>query len=294
MKLRWLPYEEKNAAWNMAVDEAILEAHLQGLVPPTLRFYGWAPPAVSLGYAQKLGKEVIDQIRANGFEVVRRPTGGRAVLHEGDLTYSFIGSSIGSATNRPDSDQDAHEAYQPESQSLQVSSGSKATLLAKSVSASYLEICNGLLAGLDILGVHAEIGRSRNPYARYEDCFQTTTNADLQVDGLKVVGSAQLRRKHAVLQHGSILLHQEQALLPDLLALRDEPGIIGSDTASGDKENLSRHRNLFDLIGERSISEIEAAFLKGFSTTMGATFERGRLTAFEQELSIKLTTKYRC
>ncbi|MFX4639419.1 hypothetical protein ABTA98_19580, partial [Acinetobacter baumannii] len=76
--------------------------------------------------------------------------------------------------------------------------------LGSSVLDSYLAICAGLLEGLKLLGVDAEIGKGRRPYNRFQDCFQTTTTADLQVDGLKIVGSAQLRRKHAVLQHGSI------------------------------------------------------------------------------------------
>jgi len=76
---------------NMAIDEAIMIAHRKGLVPPTIRFYQWSPPTVSLGYFQDLKKEVdIDICRKSGINIVRRPTGGKAVLHDQELTYSFI------------------------------------------------------------------------------------------------------------------------------------------------------------------------------------------------------------
>jgi len=84
-----------DAATNMAIDEAILEAHLAGQVPPTLRIYQFSPPAVSFGYAQKIDNGLMTRIKKQNFAVVRRPTGGRAVLHMGDLTYAFICSSKG-------------------------------------------------------------------------------------------------------------------------------------------------------------------------------------------------------
>src|SRR5687768_17097271 len=90
---RFIPYAVHDAADNMAIDEAILDAHLEGLVSPTLRIYGWEPRAVSIGYGQKLSYTVESRIRSRGYDVVRRPTGGRAVLHEYELTYSFVGSA---------------------------------------------------------------------------------------------------------------------------------------------------------------------------------------------------------
>ena len=88
-----MPYGVYDAVTNMAVDEALLDLHIQGKTPPTLRFYGWAPPAVSFGYAQKVSDSTIERIKKAGYDVVRRPTGGRAVLHEGELTYCFIAAS---------------------------------------------------------------------------------------------------------------------------------------------------------------------------------------------------------
>jgi lipoate-protein ligase A len=280
VNLRWLPYAEGEAAWNMAVDEAILESHRQGHSPTTLRFYGWAPPAVSIGYAQRIDALVVDDIIARGFSVVRRPTGGRAVLHQGDLTYSYVGSSGVNSSSEHSSSRHAGCS----SLSNSPSDGNLA-LLPPSVSKSYLQICEGLIEGLKRLGIEAEIGRGKGGYNRFQDCFQTTTSADLQVNGLKVVGSAQLRRKHAVLQHGSILLNQDQLLMPQLLS--------GSTSAqlSSDQAN-PRHCNVFDLIEVLPIKQIEQAFLEGFCQTSGQRFEQGRLTDLEIELARTLLPKY--
>ncbi len=292
MKLRWLPYVEGEAAWNMAVDEAILEAHLQGLSPTTLRFYGWVPPAVSLGYAQRIDSEVVSDIISRGFSVVRRPTGGRAVLHQGDLTYSYVGSSGEPGENQPlDPAASVASSGHSSTGSSAADSGSKSSdttlgttvaLLPPSVSKSYLKICAGLIEGLKRLGIDAEIGRGKGGYNRYQDCFQSTTSADLQVNGLKVVGSAQLRRKHAVLQHGSILLNQDQLSMPQLLSV----------PASAESNSNPRHCNVFDLIDTLPLNKIEQAFLDGFSQTNAQRFEKGTLTDFEIELANKLLPKY--
>lgn len=276
MKFRWLPYREGNAAWNMAVDEAILEAHLQGLVPTTLRFYGWSPPAVSLGYAQRIDEKVVKAIVARGLNVVRRPTGGRAVLHQGDLTYSFVGSSSDSSERSsidPSSDSTSNSKITSEA------SRTRFATLPSGVADSYLQICHGLINGLTNLGLQAEIGRGKGGYNRFQDCFQSTTSADLQVNGLKIVGSAQLRRKHAVLQHGSILLNQDQQLMSQLLEI---PVVSAS----------ARHCNVFDLIDEVPIEQIERAFLEGFCDSNGQRFEGGKLTDFELSLADSLLKKY--
>ena len=93
MPWRLLTYEEFDAATNMAIDEAILEAHLAGEAPTTLRFYGWTPSTISIGYSQTISQTDLDSIRKACLGVFRSPSGGRAVLHMDDLTYSFIGTS---------------------------------------------------------------------------------------------------------------------------------------------------------------------------------------------------------
>jgi lipoate-protein ligase A len=320
VNLRWLPFAEGEAAWNMAVDEAILESHLQGRSPTTLRFYGWAPPAVSIGYAQRIDPQVVSDITSRGFSVVRRPTGGRAVLHQGDLTYSYVGSSSAhtagqtepidrptgnSSSDTSSSDTSLPDNSLPDTLFPNTNFGTTVALLPPSVSKSYLQICEGLIEGLKRLGIEAEIGRGKGGYNRFQDCFQSTTSADLQVDGLKVVGSAQLRRKHAVLQHGSILLNQDQLLMPQLLSgstkAQSSSSLSSSIQSNAQQPDPTRanptrpdprHCNVFDLIGVLPIQEIEQAFLEGFCHTNGQRFERGTLTDFEIELAKTLLPKY--
>jgi lipoate-protein ligase A len=257
---RLIRYDNFDGATNMAIDEAILESHIKGDTPPTLRFYGFKPEAISLGYAQKLDDALLQRLSQSKYSMVRRPTGGRAVLHAGDLTYSFVGSSANADT--------AGSA-----------SNESAGFLDRSVSKAYKQICAGLIEGLQILGLKSGLGASHVNYRDVHDCFLAATGADLQVDGLKLVGSAQLRRHHGVLQHGSILLNQEQEIMANLCS---PEAVLVAASAQKDLK-LSHHANLFDLIGTRSISEIEEALIAGFSKAFGTTFETTSLTPAEKD-----------
>jgi lipoate-protein ligase A len=181
---RWriLDTEEAAGEWNMACDEAILEAHRRGLVPPTLRFYRWSRPTLSLGYAQKLEGIDLEACRAAGVDVVRRPTGGRAVLHAGDLTYSIVAGGL------PDG-----------------------------VSASYRYLAAAIARGLAELGLEGQLVAGSAAPGRSADCFAVATQADLCVTGRKLMGSAQVRRAGVVLQHGSLYLRYPRALAAQVL-----------------------------------------------------------------------------
>lgn len=166
----------------MAIDEAIMEACARGEVPPTLRFYGWKPHAVSLGYFQHGDKSVdFAACSRRGIDVVRRLTGGRAVLHAEELTYSII----------------LKEDY-PE--------------LPLTITASYRYLSRGLLLGLAHLGAEAAMTKPAAAYGHRKSveqspaCFDAPVNYELTVDSKKLIGSAQVRRQGVVLQHGSILL----------------------------------------------------------------------------------------
>lgn len=160
----------------MAVDDAILEAVRLGASPPTLRLYTWDRPTISLGRTQRLWPAPggFEPAGAPGYALVRRPTGGRAVLHGHDVTYAVA-----------------------------------LTGLPASVSASYAILAEGLRQALALLGLPgATLGQERaaGPLVagRGPACFAAATAADLCVDGLKVLGSAQVRRAGALLQHGSL------------------------------------------------------------------------------------------
>lgn len=237
---RLLSYAEFDGATNMAIDEAILDSHIRGLVPPTLRLYGFCPPCVTIGLSQKMDQELIEEIQGKGIQVVRRPTGGRAVLHLEDLTYSFVGSD-----------------------------STRSGFLSTSVTESYRQICQGLMAAFEELGVATELGASGVAYRHLQDCFMATTGSDLQYSGTKLIGSAQMRRRGAILQHGSVPLNQDPGLMPSLLR---EP------TAEA-----KRHLNLFDLTnGPLTFAELEQSFKVGFERAFGIQLHQASLTEEEQ------------
>ncbi len=173
------------AAENMARDEAIMLEHSRAAVPPTVRFYGWSPPGLSIGYFQRLQSQVdLDACARLGVDVVRRPTGGRAVLHHREVTYSVIVA---------------------------------ATLLPGSVEDTYLSISTGLLAGLRQLGIEAVMVPPGRAAASSAACFDAPSSYEIALDGRKLVGSAQVRSGGVILQHGSVLLEFDAAMVASLL-----------------------------------------------------------------------------
>ncbi|HEX8234956.1 MAG TPA: biotin/lipoate A/B protein ligase family protein [Abditibacteriaceae bacterium] len=165
-------------AWNMAVDEAMLLGQLQASTRGgTLRFYGWSPPCLSLGRFQRWD-EVLDD--APTFDVVRRPTGGRAVWHHHEITYCAV----------------LREEMLPRG--------------STSVAGAYAWLSRGFIAGLQTLGVQATLAPAGNDRVQTPDCFASATRADFVVDGRKLLGAAQCRHNGVVLQHGSLLLSVDQ------------------------------------------------------------------------------------
>ncbi len=180
-------------AENMARDTAMAWAVGEGLVPPTLRLYRWDPPAVSLGYAQRRDLPLdLAACARTGLAVVRRPTGGRAVLHVGDLTYAVAVPRRG----------------------IWADAG---------VAACCRRIHEAVAAGLSRLGVPAEVAGPRPPLGRTDAesgalCFAAVSSHEITVGGRKLVGSAQRRFERAILQHGSIPIVAERGRLAALVA----------------------------------------------------------------------------
>ena len=166
-------------AWNMAVDAALMEA-VRGGAPPVLRFYRWDPPCLSLGRNQPAaGRYDLDALTAAGVEVVRRPTGGRAVLHDRELTYSVVAGDGALGGPR----------------------------------AAYAAVNRALVAGLRRLGVEAALQPrtgARAPVPSLAPCFKEPAEGEVVVGGRKLVGSAQFREGGVLLQHGSLLLEGDQ------------------------------------------------------------------------------------
>jgi lipoyl(octanoyl) transferase len=176
--------------FNMALDEALLDWHSKGSIPPVLRFYEWNPATLSIGYFQQVERDVnMQAVKAQNLGFVRRPTGGRAVLHDQELTYSVIVS----------------ESY-PQ--------------MPVSVTEAYRVISEGILLGFQNLGLHAyfsvpetqeQLDDLKKPKSAV--CFDAPSWYELVVEGKKVAGSAQTRQKGVILQHGAILLDLDEELL---------------------------------------------------------------------------------
>lgn len=248
-------------SYNMALDEALLDWHSIGKIPPVIRFYGWNPPTLSIGYFQKVEKEInLEAVKAHGLGFVRRPTGGRGVLHEHELTYSVIVSE-----EHPD--------------------------MPKSVTEAYRVISEGLLKGFHHLGLEAyfavpktaaERDALKNP--RSAVCFDAPSWYELVVEGRKVAGSAQTRQKGVILQHGSILLDLEEDKLFSLFNYPNERVKERMKNAFKDKAVA------INAISPRRITleEAKKAFYKGFAEGLNVELEPYELTSEEHAYVEKL------
>lgn len=245
---------------NMAVDEAILEAHIAGEAPATVRFYRWRPACLSIGYFQRAGKEVDEEgCRRLGVDWVRRPTGGRAILHDVELTYSVVAREAGSA----------------------VEGG---------VLQSYRKISAALVVGLHRLGAAAEMApeKMRGPSLGSAACFDAPSAYEVTIGGRKVVGSAQVRRGGALLQHGAVLLEVDVAR--QVGVLQPPPGMTPVQLG----ELLApRLVSLSEALGRPvGPEELALALRAGFEETWGVRLEEGTLTPREQERAGILREKY--
>ncbi len=239
---RLLVTEPTDGATNMAVDEALWRARLAGSSPPTLRLFAWDPPTVSLGYGQPLDGSVdVAACRALGVGLVRRPTGGSAIYHDGperELTYSVVatGEDLGGLDD----------------------------LLA-----TYRWVALALLRGLRALGAPAEmvaVPDTGGPAPAF--CFARTGRYEIEVGGRKLVGSAQRRQGSCFLQHGAVLLGVDGARLRALFPATRDPlaAMTTLEAALG-------HRPKFE--------EVAAALARGFEEEHGLALQPGGLTAEE-------------
>lgn len=251
-------------AENMAIDEAILIGVGGGHSPPTLRFYGWKPAALSIGYFQKAEDEVdLHELRRRGLGFVRRPTGGRAVLHDNELTYSVI---------------------LPESHpGMPASVGDACRLLNR-----------GLACGLRRLGIDArpaglpDGGKRPVSPAASAACFDSPSSYELVAGGRKIAGSAQMRQRGAILQHGSVPFELDADLLYAVLRfsserIRDRMKAAFADRAAA-VNDLLRRAGAPPVTPEAA----EDAFTAGFEEGLGIRLVPGGLTDEERETAGRL------
>jgi lipoate-protein ligase A len=247
-------------AWNMALDEAILESTRSAASVLTLRLFAWDPPCLSLGQSQPYSDVDPVRLRTRGWDIVRRLTGGRAILHTDELTYSVIGP----ADEGP---------------------------LAGTVLESYKRVAVALLAGLRIIGLPSEAnepakapGGSSGPI-----CFEAASAYEITVQGRKLMGSAQARRKHGVLQHGSLPLGGDLARICDVLTFAD------AAARAATAERLLVRATTAETVLQRKVNWNTAAqaMVSGFESALGIQLQPLTLSASESGRADELVrTKY--
>jgi lipoate-protein ligase A len=236
---------------NMARDVAILEAVSEGDSPPTLRLYGWDPPCLTLGRHQGSDAADLDFCRRESINVVRRPTGGRALLHHLELTYA-VAAQLGKGP------------------------------LPRGLQDAYRLICGALVQAMRALGVEAELtGGDVNPQLpgprSTVPCFEAPAGGEVVVRGRKLIGSAMRAHAGTILQHGAILLDWDGRLQAGAMGLPDD-------------SNLRPHvTTLTAELGRRIPREVlETSLVEVFAAELGIRFEAGQPSngecAREQEL----------
>ena len=234
MNFRLLQTGFNDAFTNMALDESIMIHVAQGMSPPTIRFYGWQPPAVSIGYFQGLEEEVdVARCKELGVDYIRRITGGGAVFHEKEVTYS-----LAILQDNP--------------------------LIPENVLESYKVICGGIVQGLKELEISAEF----------------VPLNDIIVDGKKISGSAQTRRKRTILQHGTLLLECDVQKMFSILKVPSEK--LRDKIISDVRQRVTSIKDISTK--EVVFDEICLALATGFEISLNSVLEPGELS--ETEISL--------
>ena len=250
-------------SWNMAVDEGMLEKNNTGRNLPTLRLYAWEPACLSLGYAQPQGDVNFEKLHDLGWNIVRRPTGGKAILHKNELTYSVIAS-----------------ASEPR--------------LQGSVIDSYKYLSMALLRALEQLGASAQAAELTNPSndqrTQNPVCFEVPSNYEITVKGKKLIGSAQARRREGILQHGSL------PLFGDITDILNVLSFSNTEEKSEASHRLSKRATSLESVLRRKVTWGEAAheFINAFQEVLNIELEPGELSRSEKERATELEkNKYR-
>jgi lipoate-protein ligase A len=238
---------------NMAIDEALLQSTVKNSSTPVLRLFAWDPACLSLGFAQPSSDMDDVALKEKGWDFVRRPTGGRAILHIDEITYSIC-----APLNAP--------------------------AVQGSILESYRRLSGGLLEALKILGVNACADKeySNSQLNRsHPVCFEVPSNYEITADGKKLIGSAQSRKMGGVLQHGTLPLFGDIARINDVLKFPDESSRLEA------RERIHTHATtLEEVLGKRvSWAEAAVAFSKGFEKALGVVLVETDLSDEENHLA---------
>jgi len=246
-------------ALNMAVDAAILAAVGRNEVPPTLRLYRWDPPCLSLGYSQPFSDLDQDQLLARGWDIVRRPTGGQAILHTDELTYAVIG---------PKTD----------------------PRLKGGLMQSYRRLSKALSESLKILGLQVQVHSGKDPESiNHPVCFENPSDFEITVEGKKIIGSAQARKKEGILQHGTLPLKGDLTRITQVLKY-----INPDQRGQAATVLLQKAATVEGVLGrEVSWDEAAEAFQTGFHNSLNVFFNQSDLSSPEkEEAQLLVKTQY--
>ncbi len=253
---RVIEHSPSKGAWNMAVDEAILESVYAGDSPATLRLYAWHPACLSLGHAQPYSEVNTEVLTEKGWDVVRRPTGGRAILHVDELTYSVI---------------------TPETEPR----------MSGGVMQSYLRLSEALLESLKMMGLTPQASKSKShskPEMPNPVCFEVPSYYEITVNGKKLIGSAQARRKEGILQHGTLPLTGDLTRIISALRFKDT-GI----QARASQRLLDRATTVErELDHTPTWKQASHAFQESFKNVLNLDLAPGKLTGKEKERAQEL------
>jgi lipoate-protein ligase A len=240
----------------MAVDESILEHIQRGESQPTLRLYSWKPACLSLGHAQSFLDVDMERLKSRGWEVVRRLTGGRAILHTDELTYSVTG-------------------------------GTEEPVLAGGILESYNHLAQALIFAMRELGLPVEMKEQADqPAAKNLNpvCFEAPSTYEITVNGKKIIGSAQARKKEGVLQHGSLPLTGDLTRICQALIFKDE---AAREVAA--QRLLARATTIQSVIGVETDWETAAqSLVRGFESQLAIQFQNGVLSPSEEKRAAEL------
>ena len=242
-------------AHNMARDVALLESVSEGRGAPALRLYGWSPSCLSLGRHQGTDAADLNFCAEHGIDVIRRPTGGRALLHHLELTYTLV-APLGQAP------------------------------IPRHLQEAYRLICEPLVHASRSLGVDAELTSGEvnlqlpSP-ASTVPCFQAPAGGEVVVAGRKLIGSAMRSHGGAILQHGAILLDWDSELQAGSMGLEDDRFLRPSITTFTEQLGSAPARD-----------QIESALINAFSHHLGVRFEEEELSAEESARADELVPTF--
>ena len=246
---RLIIHKKQNGAWNMAVDEALLESTAKKNSPPALRLYDWEPYTLSLGYAQAVRDVNINALNRFQWGLVRRPTGGKAILHADELTYSVTA---------PDDNE----------------------IMSGSVVESYQRLSIALLQSLEKIGISADSKPKDEKLLTSQTssiCFQHPSDYEITYNNKKLIGSAQARKKGGVLQHGAVPLFGNITRIIDVLMYPDD-----QEKESALSRLLDRATTIENILNKNiSWNDMSAAMQYGFEKALQITFVQADLTEFE-------------